>query len=316
MSTTTANGAKAEVVTVAREDRVAEFVPFMEREAIKLSVKIVTDMICVPTKKGHRCDEITAMKFIAMCKARLLNPFAGDAYLLGYDSDKHGPQFSLITAHQAFLKRAETHAEYDGMDSGVIVARPDGELVDRVGDFTLIDDEIAGAWATVFFKNRTHPTKKRIRFSVFDTGQSRWEKDPAGMIVKVAEADALRSSFPSMLGGMYLAGEIPDGGFVSHDKVSQQQLEPPRARTSDAAERARGTSTPVGITHEPEPPQTDYESFSDPLKDLLAAIGDSDTIEAVADWRKAVKKLSLDERPIASEACDTREAEIRATPKD
>ena len=130
-----------------------------------------------------------------LCKAKRLNPFEGDAYLIGYDS-KDGPSFSLITAHQAFLKRAECNDEYDGMESGVIVSNG-GSLVDRIGDFTMDDDKLVGAWARVHFKNRGHAMEKRVKLTTFNKGFGRWNIDPAGMIVKCAEADALRSAFPT-----------------------------------------------------------------------------------------------------------------------
>lgn len=192
-------------LTTTEDRTLTEFIPFMEKDAIKLSVGIVQDMICVPTKSGKTCTRRDALRFIALCKARQLNPFAGDAYLIGYDSND-GPTFSLITAHQALLKRAEVHPEYDGMESGVIVRCGD-TITDREGDFTFDGDILLGGWATVYFKSRSHPIKRRAKLSTYNQGYSRWKKDPAGMIVKVAEADALRSSFPSMLGGMYLEEE-------------------------------------------------------------------------------------------------------------
>lgn len=193
-------------VIQATKDREAEFVPFGAKEKIKLTVPIVLKYLCTPTRSGKVCDERQAVKFIMLCKARLLNPFEGDAYIVGYDS-QDGPSFSLITAHQAFLKRAEVHQEYDGMESGVIVQVGD-EIVNREGDILYRGDTILGGWATVHFKNRKYPMKKRLKLDTFNTGQSRWKKDAAGMIVKCAEADALRSAFPTSLGGMYLEDEL------------------------------------------------------------------------------------------------------------
>lgn len=191
---------------VAVADREVEFIPFGSKEGIKLSIAIVKRLVCVKTKNGHLCSDDEAIKFIMMCKAKAANPFEGDAYLIGYDG-KDGPQFSMITAHQVFLKRAEASAEYDGMSSGVMVMR-DGKLTELEGDFHFDGDTLIGGWATVFFKNRSHPTTKRIRLSRFNTGRSQWAQDPGGMICKCAEADALRSSFPTVLGGMYLKEEM------------------------------------------------------------------------------------------------------------
>ena len=184
-----------------------EFVPFGGQDKIKLSVAIVKNLIAIKTRSGKTCSDNEAMKFMMMCMARRLNPFEGDAYLIGYDA-KDGPAFSLITAHQAFLKRAEVNPEYDGMKSGIIVEQ-DGEMKDLEGDFWCDGQKLVGGWATVYFKNRSHPMHKRIRLSRFQKSFGVWQDDSAGMICKCAEADALRSSFPTMLGGLYIKEETP-----------------------------------------------------------------------------------------------------------
>lgn len=241
-------------------DRVTEFVPFMAKDAIKLTVRMVKDMCCQRTKKGFVCDDQQAMKFIMLCKARLLNPFDGDAFLLGYDSEKDGPTFSLITAHQAFLKRAEVHSEYDGLESGVIVQDRNGDMVDREGDFLWAGDVLLGGWATVHLKNRKFPMKKRLNLSTFHTGRSRWNKDPAGMIVKCSEADALRSAFPTSLGGMYLEGEMPAAvsDQSSHAAIPAPSAVPAATRADALANRlaapsARNQTVPVNLKPAAQP---------------------------------------------------------------
>lgn len=189
-------------------DKHVEYTPFMAKDVIKLSPRTVISWIAKPTKKGIRCTPEQALRFVMLCKARGLNPWEGDAYLVGYDT-QDGPEFNLITAHQAFLKRAEVHPEYDGMESGVILRRGQ-TIVEEEGDFFLPDDILVGGWARVHFKNRSKPMFKRLKLATFDKGFSRWKSDPAGMIVKCAEADALRSAFPNTLGGMYLESELGD----------------------------------------------------------------------------------------------------------
>src|SRR5260221_10748387 len=140
---------------------VMSFVPFGAADAIKLSVNIVQKLIAVPTKSGKTCSERDATKFIMLCQAQRLNPFAGDAYLVGYDT-QNGPQFSLITAHQAFLKRAETCKDFEGMESGIIIQVGDDLTKEREGDFHLPEEIIAGGWARVYRTGR-RPTYRRIR---------------------------------------------------------------------------------------------------------------------------------------------------------
>lgn len=233
-------------------DKFIEYVPFMGKEPIKLNAKIVLRYFAAPTKKGFVPTEQQATKFVMLCQARGLNPWEGDAFLVGYDASD-GAVFNLITAHQAFLKRAEVHPEYNGMESGVTVKRKakgdDGkevqETIDLPGDYFEDTDHIVGGWARVHFKTREVPTYRRIKLTTFNTGYSRWKADPGGMICKVAEADALRSSFPNSLGGMYLEGEFsgneePSTNGQPHEdhraKAKRERTEAASARMAPAKE--------------------------------------------------------------------------------
>lgn len=200
-------------------EKVTEYTPFGAADPIQLSIAVVRKWICKPTKSGAVATDSDCLRFIALCKARQLNPWEGDAYLVGYDSERDGPTFSLITAHQAFLKRAEAHPQFDGMDSGVIVADKAGGMIDREGDFQCLGDTLLGAWATVYRKDRTRPTKRRINLATFNKGYSRWKSDPAGMIVKCAEADGLRSTFPNNIAGMFLREEFEDAAPAMADRM-------------------------------------------------------------------------------------------------
>jgi len=273
--TATQNGG---VTRPAEDTRLGfQYIPFGAKDAIKLSVRIVQEMICVPSRSGKVCNETDALKFMMFCKAKALNPFEGDCFLLGYDSTEDGKtttSFSLITAHQAYLKRAEVHPEFDGMDSGVIVReKATNTIIDREGDFLLDDDFILGGWATVHFKTRRHPMKKRVALKTFNTGKSRWKKDPAGMIVKCAESDALRSSFPTMLGPL----GVPD------QMTPLAQFEPPAApRTEPRTPNAIAVSS--GYADEELSPESgnDTGEIVDTEASQRAGMEIQDAIDAAA----------------------------------
>lgn len=125
------------------EKGLMQYVPFGAADKIKLSVEIIQTIVAVPTRSGKTCSPKDAMKFMMLCQAQKLNPFAGDAFLVGYDGS-NGPTFSLITAHQAFLKRAEVCPDYDGMTSGIIIENDDGAAVEIEGDFHMPDVKILG----------------------------------------------------------------------------------------------------------------------------------------------------------------------------
>jgi phage recombination protein Bet len=246
---------QAVATTPKRESALVEYVPFGAQDKIKLSIAIVQNLIAVPTKSGKTCSERDALKFMAMCQAKRLNPFEGDAYLIGYDG-RDGATFSLITAHQTYLKRAEVNPEYDGLESGVLVRDENHELKELEGDF--VDDglTLVGGWARVHFKNRKHPMYKRLKLSRFQKSFGVWADDSPGMIVKCAEADALRSSFPTMLGGLYMREEVE----IVPTKMARPDFSTPAAAPQlfNAAPPAENGKSPEPA---PEPPPT---SASDP----------------------------------------------------
>lgn len=204
-----------------REKKVS-YTPFGESEPLELTVGMIGSFIATPTRSGQKPSAADQIKFLMLCKARQLNPWAGDAYLCGYDS-KDGPSFSLITAHQALLKRAEACPAYDGMESGIIV-RNQGEVIERPGAMRHEGDELIGGWAIVHRKDRQFPQAARVEFAVYNTNRSRWSKDPAGMIAKVAEAHGLRKAFPTQLGGLYCAEEMDHTAGVSDRPAGRQSL--------------------------------------------------------------------------------------------
>ncbi len=241
-----------------------EFIPFGASDAIKLSVAMVKNMIAVPTKSGKVPSDNDCIKFIALCQARKLNPFEGDAFMIGYDTRDQGPKFNLITSIQAFLKRAEASKDYNGMKSGVIVER-DGNIVDVEGDFFLKGDKVLGGWAMVFRKGQEHPITKRIRLERFKKSFGIWLEDEAGMICKCAEADALRTSFPTMLGGLYLPQEM-------------EQNDPKAKTTTPIFQPEEGK--PGKVTPEPEVVTSEPPTNED-IKELCIRdkIKESDLIE-------------------------------------
>jgi len=262
-------------VATTKEAKIMEFVPFGAKDAIKLSVSIVKTLIAQPTKSGHYPTDNDCMKFLMMCQAKRLNPFEQDCWLLGYDTQE-GPKFSQITAHQAFLKRAELNKEYDGMESGVVVQRGN-EIMDVEGDFTLETDKLVGGWARVHFKTRSRPMFKRIKLTTYTTGKSQWLKNPAGMIVKCAEADALRSSFPTMLGGLYV-GEEMGSATTTERAVSKPIFNSPTTELPRNSEVGKDAPTEAVVVDE----ITDDNTEKVRLNCLKSDIGESTLINYMA----------------------------------
>jgi phage recombination protein Bet len=311
------------VAQIQQQRGEVEFIPFGADTKIKLSVKIIKDFVAIPTKSGVLPDDRDCMKFMMLCRARKLNPFEGDCFLQGYDG-RDGAQFSLITAHQAFLKRAEVNPEYDGMKSGVIVKDENDAIVDRTSDFLYPGDALLGGWAIVYFKARRHTTERRLNLSTFDQGFGRWQKDKAGMIVKCAEADALRSSFPTMLGGLYTDHEMttvievgepatsakkpnfgPADGSPKRVMVKEQTTPVTRTVTTQPEPASTPSDAPAAQSEpeepvvEPEPPAGDFAprpNVSEELNNLLYLCHKSNIAEAqLVTYCKTNKLMKLEQ---------------------
>ena len=175
--------------------------------------------LSVQTIKKYINDKATdeeAYVFLQLCKARGLNPFVGDAYLIKYN---HTKPATMVVGKDAFLKRAESHVQYDGFEAGIILESGDDyKAVDeRDGTFYSKNEKenIVGGWAKVYRKDQTHPVVVKVTYSEYvgisgQTGRPNktWDSKPATMIRKVALVQALREAFPSELSGMYDQSEM------------------------------------------------------------------------------------------------------------
>ena len=145
--------------------------------------------------------------FLNLCKAQKLNPFIKDCYLIKY-GDRNPAQ--MVVSKDLFLKRAEEHPQFDGLDAGIIVER-NGEIIYRHGAFyNKRKEELLGGWCEVFRKDRSHPIRAEVAFDEYvginnKTGKpnSMWATKGATMIRKVALCQALRDSFPNAFQQLY-----------------------------------------------------------------------------------------------------------------
>ena len=200
---------------LAQDSKRTVYIPLGEQDEVTLNLPVIQRYFSNPTRSGAMPSEPDIRKFIMICKQRRLNPWAGDCFLLGYDT-KHGPKFSVIVAQQAILKRAEISPQFDGMESGIVVER-NGEIIERPGDLTMDGEKLLGGWAAVYRKDRGKAFYQRLKLQTYQRGTQQWDSDAAGMIVKCSESGALRQAFPSDVGGLYLEQEIRAGEQAPED---------------------------------------------------------------------------------------------------
>lgn len=213
---------QAKAVAVVEPDDITVVGPKGER--VKLTVALIKQYVA----KG--APDIEALKFLNLCVMQGLNPFLGDAYLVGYKrkyGDKVYEEWQQITSKDAFLKRAEDVPEYDGFEAGIVVRqRPSsGELEYRDGMYydESIEELVAG-WCQVYRKDRSHlprvvvPLRGYRKVKADGSPMALWGDKDSTMIRKTAIVQAHREAFPKPLGKLYTAEEF---GLSEADLVKQ-----------------------------------------------------------------------------------------------
>lgn len=79
---------------------------------VTLSPSIVRDYLVRGNSKEVTGQEIAM--FLNLCKFQHLNPFLNEAFIVKF-GDKPA---QLITSKEAFMKRAESHPQYNGLKAG------------------------------------------------------------------------------------------------------------------------------------------------------------------------------------------------------
>lgn len=176
---------------------------------VKLSPAIVARYVL--TGNGEASDK-DVFSFLAKCRARGLNPLAGDAYMTSYRNRDGSTSTSVIVSKDYFVRTATQQPGFDGMRAGVVVAnRKTGELTYREGSIVGKNSEcLVGGWAEVYDKGRRFASRAEVSLDEYDQGRSLWKSKPATMIRKVALVQALREAYPGAFGGIYDRDEMPE----------------------------------------------------------------------------------------------------------
>lgn len=197
-------------------------------DEVKLSPAIVRDYLT-----GGVAVSMPEFKmFTELCKARKLNPFLREAYIIKYGNQPA----TIVVGKDAILKRAINHKDFNGREQGIIVINKNGDIENRKGTFKLKDEELVGGWARVYRKGWDYPTEITVSFNEVaqlkdeyidnkKTGKkvlnSNWATKGATMVEKVALVRALRETFTEDLSGMIDRDEVWDNETMEHRETKQ-----------------------------------------------------------------------------------------------
>ena len=133
-----------------------DYTPFGEATSLSLTFSQVYNYIARPTRSGQKPSMADIMSFMKLCQSRQLNPYTGDAFLVGYDDSTKGAVFNLITSIHALFKRAEAN-EFTGGDL----------LFSEMGDNKPLPLKQGQAiFFASFLRHKVAPVKKGVRKSL------------------------------------------------------------------------------------------------------------------------------------------------------
>lgn len=242
-------------------------------QEVSFTVEDVRTLVC------PQAEDRDIALFMAFCQSHKLDPIGTkDAYLVGYKNRVTGKFVAnIITSYHVFNKVACSHESYDGIESGVIVATPNGQIQELAGAvcFTEMGYRLLGGWARVYDKRRSHPFCARVALKDYDTGQSQWKSRPAMMIEKVAKCQAWRGAYPE-LRDMFDSSEMGHKGDGAEPvSPTYQAPSPAPAPVEVEPDVVEMPSEPSGVTQTPDeaiPAASVPGGTQEALKPILATL--------------------------------------------
>jgi len=167
--------------------------------------------------------------FAEIVKSTGLNPVTKEVWAI-----KAGGRLQLMTGINGFLRIANSHPMFDGMEV----------------EFDKEGDRIVAATAKVYRKDRRFPAVATAFMAEYGKPTPIWKQMPSVMLAKCAKSLAIREAFVQELGGLYTQEEMP------------AEFAPPRATTipQEALIVSEKTGRVIGTKVEPAEAVVDVET--------------------------------------------------------
>lgn len=143
------------------------------------------------------------MLFAEMCRATGLNPATKEIWAI-----KANGRLQLMTGINGFLRIANSHAQFDGMEVS----------------FDWDGKQLVSCTVKVHRKDRKFPSVATAYWSEYSKKTPVWAQMPTVMLSKCAKSLAIREAFIQELGGLYTAEEMP-ASFASPRPEAPQGME-------------------------------------------------------------------------------------------
>ncbi|MBA3953725.1 recombinase RecT [Candidatus Dependentiae bacterium] len=182
---------------------------------IKKSSDTLYDLELIKNTVAKGATEEELKTLIYLCKEYNLDPIKKEIYFL-----KYGGKATILTSRDGYLKIANLNEQFDGLESDVVYVgdkltkKDDGSLHIEYSPEHLSFDKtkLMGAFCSVFRKDRRKATTVFVSLKdYYKKGAPIWEQYINAMILKVAEAMALKRAFS--ISGLVTREEIEKEHF-------------------------------------------------------------------------------------------------------
>jgi phage recombination protein Bet len=211
-------------------------------EQVQLSLETVKNFLVTGNKDLVTVQEM--VYFIGICKARGMNPFAKDCFLVKYSSSDPA---AIITGIDFYRSRAKAQTDCVGWERGVIVQNTGTKEIRYSKGLVLDDEKVVGGWFKAQPVGWTLPFEIEVNLSEYikttkEGAVTAFWKKAAMMISKVAESQGLRILWPDEFRGTISAEEA---GFQSEQFATMEDL-----------------PTGTGQSPEAHPPEVDLGQYN------------------------------------------------------
>jgi phage recombination protein Bet len=203
--------------------------------------------------KGATDDEFLLLLHLA--KTYGLDPFAKEIWCIKYVRPGQRAEdvvATIFSSRDGYLKIASRDKQMNGLVSDAVY---DNDTLKKLVDGTVEHiygnprGTIIGAYALVFRKDRTYPAYFYASFAEYCAGNNpTWKKYPSAMIIKVAEAMALKRAFSI-------------SGLVTQEEIGLDMQ----------AEADAGTGATVIVEPTPAPVATPAPAATEPSDEMKVA---------------------------------------------
>ena len=184
----------------------AQLVKYKSRDGQDLT--LTTDVIkkYLVSGRSQFVTDQELMYFMQICKAKGLNPFKKDCYLIKYSQNDSA---AIVVSIDYFRSRARAMKDCRGWKKGIIVQGKDGKIHDSFG-LILEGEKLLGGFFEATPEGWTEPFRLEVNLNGYikKTSDGKitrfWkEENQPSQIAKVAESQGLRTLWPDEFQGLY-----------------------------------------------------------------------------------------------------------------